>query len=349
MLSGQAPTPDTANDCLSEFKSKVANFTDVVQTGTTDDGQVIASHGCVYPATVKTLADQLDASGLSWRGYMEDMGNDPRREAATCGHPAIGEGTDLTHSAEAPSAEVPLGDAYAARHNPFVYFHSIIDNTEACGHKVVNLDHLDADLGLVATTPNFVFITPNLCSDGHDGKGTGDKGTTCADGRPGGLTTADAFLKAWVPKILQSPAYQQDGLLIITFDEGNYEQTRSVDAQTGRVTATLRFPGVTCCKQQPGPNLAASRPGSFVIQDTPKMLLRAQIDGYGGDRIGALLLSPYVKPGSRSDTPYNHYALLRSLEDIFRLDRHLGYAADNPDRDYHLDTIGNDGNVFMSE
>jgi len=31
--------------------------------------------GCVYPSSVKTLADQLDARGLSWTGYMVDMGN----------------------------------------------------------------------------------------------------------------------------------------------------------------------------------------------------------------------------------------------------------------------------------
>ena len=56
-------------------------------TGVTADGQAIG-RGCVYPASVKTLADQLNASGKTWRAYMEDMGNDPAREATTCGHPA---------------------------------------------------------------------------------------------------------------------------------------------------------------------------------------------------------------------------------------------------------------------
>ena len=59
---------------------------------------------------------------------MGDMGNDPARESATCGHPALGVGTDNTNTAEAPSAAVPLGDAYATRHDPFMYFHSIIDS-----------------------------------------------------------------------------------------------------------------------------------------------------------------------------------------------------------------------------
>jgi phosphatidylinositol-3-phosphatase len=46
--------------------------------------------GCVYPAAVQTIASQLTAHGLSWRGYQEDMGADPSRESAVCGHPAVG-------------------------------------------------------------------------------------------------------------------------------------------------------------------------------------------------------------------------------------------------------------------
>jgi hypothetical protein len=48
--------------------------------------------------------------------------------------------------------------------------------------------------------------------------------------------------------------------------------------------------------------------------------------GNGGGRVGAVLLSPYIKPGSVNDTPYNHYSLLRSTEDMFGLS-HLAYAA----------------------
>ena len=45
-------------------------------------------HGCVYPAGVRTVADQLEAKGLTWKGYMEDMGNDPARDnGSTCAHP----------------------------------------------------------------------------------------------------------------------------------------------------------------------------------------------------------------------------------------------------------------------
>ncbi|MFP3245346.1 MAG: alkaline phosphatase family protein, partial [Paraburkholderia sp.] len=203
MLSGQSPTMDTDNDCIT--------YQDFSLTGMTPDGQAIGT-GCVYPASVKTLPDQLTAAGYTWRGYEEDMGNDPTREAATCGHPTLNT-TDLTQTAEAPSAAVPLGDQYATRHDPFMYFHSIIDSPN-CGQNVVNLTKLTTDLQSVATTANFNLITPNLCDDGHD--------SPCVNGQPGGLTSANTFLQKWVPIITASPAFQQDGLLIINFDESSY-------------------------------------------------------------------------------------------------------------------------------
>jgi phosphatidylinositol-3-phosphatase len=347
MISGQAPTPDTTDDCLPGLTGSIGNYNNVAQTGAAAQGQVIAKGGCIYAKNIPNLPKQLEAAGLTWKGYMEDMGNDPSRESAVCGHPTIGIGTDNTNTAEAPSAAVPLGDAYATRHDPFVYFHSIIDDAPSCASHVVNLDHLPADLAEERTTPNYVFITPNLCNDGHDGSGTGAAGTTCANGGPGGLTSADAFLKTWVPKIMESAAFKKDGLLIITFDESNFTESVSVNPSTGQETVDITFSGQTCCDQQPGPNLTGVRPGTVNLVTTPTLVENIVDNGFGGDRIGALLLSPFIKPGSTSDTPYNHYSLLKSVEDIFHLD-HIGYAADDPRTHYFLDTIGEDEDVFLS-
>src|ERR1700722_3781609 len=349
LISGQAPTQDTVNDCLPSLSGgSIGNYNNVDVVGPAADGQVAAKGGCIYPKQVKTLVDQMAERGLTWKGYMGDMGNDPTRESATCGHPQIGVGTDNTNEAEAPSAAVPLGDAYATRHDPFMYFHSIIDSA-SCKTHVVNLNKLPADLAHEWSTPNLVFITPNLCDDGHDGSGTGAAGTTCANGQPGGLTSADAFLQTWVPRIMASPAYRKDGLLVITFDESNYVETETVNASTGQTTVDITFPGDTCCNQQPGPNLAGVRPGTFNVENTATLVENIVVNGYGGDQVGALLLSPFIKPGSTSDTGYNHYALLRSLEDIFKLRRHIGYAADDPAANYFLDTFGNDGNIFKPD
>ena len=154
MISGQAPNTATQTDCQQ--------YTDFASSGMTPDGQAIGT-GCVFPANVKTIADQLVAAGFTWKAYMEDMGNDPARETATCGHAALA-AKDPTAHAEAPMASLPTGDQYAAKHDPFVYFHSIID-APICQTSVVNLKALSADLMSVSTTPNFTFIAPNLCND----------------------------------------------------------------------------------------------------------------------------------------------------------------------------------------
>jgi hypothetical protein len=296
MISGQAATPETRDDCEV--------FADFAARGTTPDGQAIG-RGCVYPASVRTLADELAAVGATWRGYMEDMGNDPAREAARCGQPPLN-APDPTQAAEPPSARVPAGDAYAARHNPFVYFHSIID-TPACAANVVNLDALERDLRSTRTTPNFAFITPNLCHDGHD--------APCKNGEPGGLRSADAFLRLWVPRLLASPAYREGGLIVITFDEGEPELESTTSA--GKF---LQYAGAKCCGQQPGPNLAAfpqiERDGEWTMR----------FRDYGGERIGAVLVSRWLPAGAVSRTPFNHYSLLRTVEDLLGTGTHLGYA-----------------------
>jgi hypothetical protein len=296
MISGQGANPTTQSDC--------GRFVEFVQTGTAADGQAVGS-GCVYPAAVKTIADQLAAKGLSWRAYMEDMGNIPARESAPCGHPPIG-AADGTQRAVA-------GDQYATRHNPFVYFRSILD-TGACTANVVALPALVEDLKSVATTANYSFISPNLCHDGHDG---GEDGRKCVDGEPGGLVSADKFLADTVPAILASAAFRQDGLLIVTFDEAD------IDATYDKATNSLKLDvgdASACCDEQPGPNLGA---GVKVFGNLPDQ--GPGVTGPGGGRIGAVLVSPLIKPGTVSATPYNHYSLLRSIEDIFGLE-HLGYA-----------------------
>lgn len=315
MISGQASSKATEADC--------EEFTDFRLQRIDADGQAVGT-GCVYPGEIKTLPDQLQGAGLTWKGYMEDMGNDPARESPACGHPTLNE-KDPTQAAETPRPGVPKGDQYAARHDPFVYFHSIID-TAACAANVVNLRALPTDLGSIGTTPNLSFITPNLCNDGHDGAGTGAPGKGCVDGHPGGLASTDAFLRIWVPKILASPAYKKDGLLIITFDEGDFSPpVKQTDPVTGKITITTSAKGESCCGQKIGPNI--ERPIVQTYVESPTVIDVVKIDGYGGDRIGAVLLSPFIRSGTVSDVPYNHYSLLRSLEDMYGLG-HLGYAGE---------------------
>jgi hypothetical protein len=283
MVSGQGPNPYTQADAPA--------YVDFVPGLPGPDGQALGA-GSVYPASVKTIVDQLDAKGRTWRGYMEDMGNTPG-EPKTCRHPAVGSPDETENARE--------HDQYAMRHNPFMYFHSIIDDQARCDARVVPLDRLPADLQSAASTPNYSFITPDLCSDGHD--------EPCVDGRPGGMVSANAFLKQWIPRILGSPAYRDGGLVIITFDEAENHDASS------------------CCGQTQGPN-------------TPNN--GGPTPGTGGGRIGAVLLSQFIKPGTVTKRQYNHYSMLRSLEDLFGLG-HLGFAAADGLRPFGDDLFNNKG------
>lgn len=88
-----------------------------------------------------SLADNLEAKGLTWKGYMESM----------------------------PSAcYLTTSGKYAPKHNPFVYFDDIRTNSTRCKNHDVPYTALAADLASKATTPNYAMIVPNLCNDMHD-------------------------------------------------------------------------------------------------------------------------------------------------------------------------------------
>jgi len=99
-----------------------------------------------------------------------------------------------------------------------------------------------------------------------------------------------------VPRIEAAPAFIADGMLIITFDESDGGGAEGSSA---------------CCGERPLPG-ARFQPG---------------FNGPGGGRVGAIVLSKFVKPGTVSAVPYNHYSLLRTVEAIFDLP-FLGYAAE---------------------
>jgi phosphatidylinositol-3-phosphatase len=257
----------------------------------------LIGQGCVFPATVGNIADELELAGYTWKGYMQDMALEKSGGSTSptgaCVRPDLN-AQDGTNSSDAE-------EQYATRHNPFLFFHSIIDDPARCTARDVDLEQLRADLGSYATTPNYSFITPDNCNNAHD--------PTCTDGGAGDLERANEFMKEWVPLILASEAYQRDGMLIVMFDE-----------------ATPFGPGpddnAACCGQaaNPGPN--TTQPG---------------VVGPGGGRYGAVILSRFTKPGSVNETPYNHYSILRTVQDLFnaKSNGYLGFAGLPPEDGMH--------------
>ncbi len=169
-----------------------------------------------HPLPAGGLAAQLTAAGISWRAYMEGM-------SAGC--------TDS-------------GYPYALKHNPFPYYGS------DCPSQVVPFSQFDQDIA--GTVPGFVWITPDLCHDGHD----------CS------TDVADQWLSQTVPKILATSAWKNGGLLLITWDED---------------------------------------------------------DGDSSNHVLTLVIHPGTIVHS-SARAYDHYSLLASIEDRFKLPR-LGQAA----------------------
>jgi len=190
-VSGQPPNPQTAADCPA--------YTAFPAGAKAGKSGIVSGSGCVYPVETLTFADQLVGASLRWHAYMEGM-TDATGQPDTCVQP------------EPDAADVPTAGGYAARLNPFIFFHSLLDLGD-CSENDVPLPELEKDLRKIETTPNFSYISPNLCNVGISGQ--------CPAGAPDGAAGADAFLAAVVPKILASPAYRKDGLLIVNFGQVN--------------------------------------------------------------------------------------------------------------------------------
>jgi phosphatidylinositol-3-phosphatase len=261
--------------------------------GTANPEGQVEGQGCVYPAETKTLPSQLTEEELTWKAYVEDIANGaPAGQPTTCRHPALG-GAD-------PNAAPLPGDAFQTWRNPFVYFAGLTESPE-CAERDVGLDQLATDLKKAEDTPAFSYVVPNACHDGGD--------TPCAPEQPAGLAASQPFLETVVPEIVASPAYQlEGGLIAITFDQAS---PTAPERDVSSCCATPEYPNL------PPPAATAEPPATGPVKPSG-----------GGGRVGMLLISPYVAPGTvEKATYYNHFAFLRSVEELFGLEP-LGYAAE---------------------
>jgi hypothetical protein len=234
LVSGQAPEEDTQSDCSVKDYDFGSNSS--IVTSGPNKGQVASlgnatqpsganapngANGCTYPTDTPTLFNQLDAAGETWKGYAQDLGDQPGREDAVCGGPGLASNnptTDPTVMTATSTASLPpnvtsltgaqANDQYVAKHFPLPWFHSVTGTVNADGtttpglttpvqggtdcdaNHVANLDSgsngLFKDLQKESTTPAFSWITPNNCSDAHDAlcKGNNLSGSFTAAGAP---------------------------------------------------------------------------------------------------------------------------------------------------------------------
>jgi phosphatidylinositol-3-phosphatase len=147
----------------------------------------------------QNLVDQLEAAGVSWKAYMENL-------------PAPGDTVNIT----------PDG-LYVRKHDPFLMYPDVYNNKTRAA-KVVPLTQLSTDLA-TGNVPQFVWITPNVCNDMH-----GMGGQPCPypnapnDANQQALyADGDNFLRTWVTAITHSKAWTGHSAIFITWDEGGFE------------------------------------------------------------------------------------------------------------------------------
>lgn len=302
LLSGQNVNLDTEQNCptYTELQPPTVNAATGLAEGV----------GCVYPASVKTLADELSAASLTWKAYVQDMDQDaPAPPAGTSGAtPAAGttSATSTTAAVSSPpdtattptsgssSGTTPTTGAQPAaggvtcrrpelgaadpNHTP-----TPGDPYLTYRNPFVYFDSLlsedacasnDVDLGALQGDLATPADTPSFSwivpSACNDGSSA-----PCAAGAPAGLAPADGFLKEVVPEILATSAYSKEGLIVIVPDS-----------------------------PPSSPASAASEP------------------------VGALLLSPFVRGGARVSESFNDFSLLKSVSLLLGV-LPLGHADDS--------------------
>ncbi|HUY86162.1 MAG TPA: alkaline phosphatase family protein, partial [Acidimicrobiales bacterium] len=156
------------------------NYLDIISgsnQNVTDDN-VPSAHN--FPG-VTTVGDQLALAGFSEKAYAENLPSDPTNNSGN----------------------------YAVRHFPWEYFPST-------KMPIANSTSMVGDLNS-ATPPDFVWFTPNVIDDEHNG--------TAAQG--------DYFLSEFIPQVQATSWYTNGGAIIITWDEADSDNTDVHGGQNG--------------------------------------------------------------------------------------------------------------------
>jgi hypothetical protein len=240
------------------------------------------------------IVDELSDQGISWAAYMEAM-------------PSVG-----YTGAFWPSSADPL---YASKHNPFVLYSDVLSNPAEL-NQIKPYTALAGDLNS-RNAPQYVWITPDQCDDMHGGVYDAIPGyadTPCPYNNTNDdpydvqlKKNADNFVHQTVTTIMSSRAWTRHSAIFIVSDEGDY---------TG-VTANGGWDSPAGCCDSPilpagDPDINAAWPGGL----------------YGGGLVPAIIIDPSGPHHYTNNDAYNHYSLLRTIEDDWGLPE-LGFTSDH--------------------
>jgi hypothetical protein len=179
-------------------------------------------------------------------------------------------------------------ELYAAKHNPFVNFSRLRTSPDFAKH-VLPMDSFYADL-VAGTAPAFALVVPNQCDEMHglDSDVGPNVPADCSKGAPA-IRRGDVVTGQLVDAIQNSSAWRssENTAIVITFDEDDH----STEGAQG------------CCGYDP------KSPANF-----------------GGGIIPTIVITNHGPHGVKDPTPYNHYSLLRTLEDALGIYQYLELA-----------------------
>jgi hypothetical protein len=302
LVSGQQPNPDTAHGCV--------RYEDFPTSAVAKSDGLVPGRGCVYPESALTLGDQVTASGKRWGAYVADMGHE------ACIHPNSDAVDDLALPFSQPG--------YDTRHNPFIYFHSLVDLGD-CATDDRDLSHLPAALSSPKKTPAFTYVAPNACADADPTMVASTSTTTTTTGTTTTSTTtaAGATTLTTVTTSAATPATTS------TTTTGTTSGTTTDTGTTTPGSTTVTTP--SGCPAGSAAGLAAEN--AFLKLWIPRILrsrayrtdgvlviaMTRDSDTGHAARTGALVLSRWTPRHKTLAARLDPYALLRMEENALRL------------------------------
>lgn len=315
LLAGQSVNLDTEQNCptYSELQPPTVNATSGLAEGV----------GCVYPAAVKTLADELTAGSLTWKAYMQGM------EASA---PAGSSGTASAAGAQSKAATTGTAPAAAA------------SDTTSAGMAPAASD--------TTTTPSTSTPSGTDTSTGTGAQTQPTTGVTCRRPELGATDPNHTPVPGDPYLTYRNPFVYFDSLL----SEG---ACASNDVDLSQLQASLATPADTpslswivpsACNDgstapcSPGSPAGLAPVDAFLKEVVPQILATS---AYGKEGlivivpdsppaspasaatkpVGALLLSPFVHSGARVAESFNDFSLLKSISLLFGV-LPLGHAND---------------------
>ena len=324
LVSGQGPTPQTLADCTAYGDVRPADPLDAGQTG---------GDGCVYGFETGHVGDQLRGLEKTWKAYTE---------------PAAG------------AAVSCRADASTTRRNPFLWFGGTVE-ADDCDERNVPLSQLERDLRDAETTPALAWIA----SDAQQGSADADAFlervvpqiqnslayanggliVITSDQPPAAAPDPAAPTAPAAPPAATTPAAPPattDPAAPPATTDPTPPPTATPPATTTPTTTTPTTPtdppaaATTTTSTTPAPRARAAADPEVPVAAPPPTLapgptrypnVGGALAAGGGQRVGALLISPYTPSGRVDATPANAFTLLRTIEQIFGADP-IGYAAD---------------------